>query len=367
MTIIIFFIVLLVTVLVHEWGHFYAARKSGMTVEEFGFGIPPRLYAWKSRETTYSINALPIGGFVKIAGENGIDGTVPLEQQFESKPWYKKAIVLAAGVICNILLAVLLFTIAYTFGMPARVEGGVPTIVSVVSGSPAAKAGLAAGDTVQSIGVMVGGDGFVAINPLTTETLHVAIMQMDLNGQSNDALTILQDSIEITYIHKGKEGIVSIIPEGIGVDRKIGLAIEPISTIRQPLLLSFKSAVIQVISLTSTIATTIGSLIVGLFTHNGASAGLMGPVGLAKEVGSAATIGFAYLLAFTAAISVNLAVLNIMPFPALDGGRLLVVLLEALFRRRFSAKMVGIIHTIGFALLLLLMVILTVGDIRKLL
>jgi regulator of sigma E protease len=147
----------------------------------------------------------------------------------------------------------------------------------------------------------------------------------------------------------------------------VGLAIEPISTVRLPILEAFRSAILQVIGLISMIGKTIGMLITGIFVPNGASTGLMGPVGLAREVGGAATIGFTYLLAFTAAISVNLAVLNIMPFPALDGGRLLVVLLEALFRRRFSAKVIGIIHTVGFLLLLALMVVLTDDDISKLL
>ena len=111
MVIILFIIVILVTVLVHEWGHFMVARKSGMIVEEFGFGIPPRLFSWKKGETTYSINALPIGGFVKIAGENGLETAVPLNRQFETKPWYLKSAVLVAGVACNILLAIILFTV----------------------------------------------------------------------------------------------------------------------------------------------------------------------------------------------------------------------------------------------------------------
>jgi regulator of sigma E protease len=153
MTIIIFIIVLFVCVIAHEWGHFFAARKSGMRVEEFGFGIPPRIWGKKKGETLYSINALPIGGFVKIAGENGIEEGVPPEQQFDAKPWYLKAIVLVAGVTMNIVLALVLFTAAYLLGMPTSVQGGTPTIVSVSADAPAGRAGLLVGDTVTAVSV----------------------------------------------------------------------------------------------------------------------------------------------------------------------------------------------------------------------
>ncbi|MES2224483.1 MAG: site-2 protease family protein [Patescibacteria group bacterium] len=353
MTIIIFILVLLVTVIAHEWGHFYVARKSGMTVEEFGFGIPPRLFSWKKGGTTYSINALPIGGFVKIAGENGfedpaIDAT-PKDKQFESKPWYLKSAVLVAGVVCNILLAIVLFTVAYAIGMPVAMEGGTPTVINVVSGSPAAKSGLEVGDVITGVSV---GSAAIAAAP-STETVHDAIVAND----GNVVLSVKRGNKDVPF---------TIVPEGTGSARVIGIAIEPVSQQRLPLFRAFTAAVQQTISMAGQIFSTLGSLIAGIFTPNNTASALVGPVGLAKEVGSAASIGFTYLLAFTAAISVNLAVLNIMPFPALDGGRLVVVLLEAITKRKFSQKTVGIIHAIGFIVLLGLMVFLTVGDVRKL-
>lgn len=357
-TILIFILVLLVTVTVHEWGHFIVAKKSGMFVEEFGVGIPPRLWSFKKGETVYTVNALPIGGFVKIAGENGTgqqtteDGTViPTHRQFQSKPWYLQAAVLVAGVVCNIILAFVLFVAAYTIGMPQTTpvaEGGVPTVVSVTSNSPAAKAGLVGGDTVQSVTV-----AGVTITDIDTEQLR-------------DAITTSSGAITVAYTHKGQPKTTIVTPEGVGVERKIGLAIEPIKTVRLPIVQAAVQAALHIYIMVIGIWQTLAGLIVGLFTNSAVTEGLTGPVGLVREVGNAATIGFAYLLAFTAAISVNLAVLNIMPFPALDGGRLVVVLLEAITRRKFSAKTVGIIHAIGFAILLLLMVVLTVGDIRRL-
>jgi regulator of sigma E protease len=349
MTIILFIIVLLVTVIVHEWGHFFVARKSGMTVEEFGFGIPPRIASWKKGETTYSINALPIGGFVKIAGENGIEGSVPVERQFESKPWYLKSAVLVAGVTCNILLAIVLFTAAYTIGMPVASDHGTPTVVSIVAGSPSAKSNLTVGDTVTSI--TAGSKTLSA--PITTEALH-------------DAITSSTGDVTISYTHFGKPSIAVITPTGEGVARVIGISIEPVTEEHLSLWPASKAAVDQTWITAGEIFTTLESLIRGIFRHNGTASQLVGPVGLAQEVGSAASIGFTYLLAFTAAISVNLAVLNIMPFPALDGGRLVVVLLEAITRRKFSQNTVGIIHFIGFVVLLGLMLLLTVGDVRRL-
>jgi regulator of sigma E protease len=350
LTIFLFIIVLLVTVIVHEWGHFLIARKSGMVVEEFGFGIPPRIYGWKRGETTYTINALPIGGFVRIAGENGVENHIPLEKQFESKPWYLKSAVLVAGVICNIVLAIVLFTAAYAIGLPVASDHGTPTVVSVVSGSPSAASGIAVGDVVTSVTA-----GSTTLkNDIATTSLHDAIMKSS-------------GPISISYTHLGKLHTVSITPTGKSITRVIGIAIEPVLSERLSLFSAFTSALQQTYVTAGEIFTTLAALIAGIFHHNGASAGLVGPVGLAQEVGSAASIGFTYLLAFTAAISVNLAVINIMPFPALDGGRLVVVLLEAIFHRKFSQNTVGIIHTIGFLLLLVLMVVLTVGDVRRLL
>lgn len=345
MTILLFLVILLVTVLVHEWGHFVAARKSGMLVEEFGFGIPPRLWSWKKGETTYSINALPIGGFVKIAGENGEETGVAPDRQFESKSVFAKSMVLLAGVIMNFVLAIVLFTVAYMSGLPAVTSTGTPTVTSVVAGSPVATAGIVPGDTVTSVLV----NGIPAT--MTTVALHDAIQEST-------------GPVIITYIHSGAAETATVTPTISGDNTLIGVSIEPISIVKQSLWNAFGSAWYQVTTLSREILATLGALIWGLVSGNGSVDGLMGPVGLAKAVGSAATFGLAYLLAFTATISVNLAILNAMPFPALDGGRLIVVWGEALTRRKFSQKTVGIIHAIGFVLLLVLMVVLTVGDIR---
>ncbi len=348
MTIIIFILILLVCVLVHEWGHYIVAKKSGMLVEEFGFGIPPRIFSWKKGETVYSINAIPIGGFVKIAGENGQEDGISTDRQFDSKPWYKKTAVLFAGVICNFLLAIILFTISYNVGLPAINDGGTPTITNISQGTPAEKAGLSVGDTIQSIKV-----GKFDVNLINTKNIYDAI-------QKNNGPVI------ISYTNNKKVSQrVSLEPVKKGDIKIIGLGIEPISVIKQPLLKSFNIAIKQSLWITKSISLALFGIIQGLFSEGSSSVSLMGPVGLAKEVAHASTFGLAYLLAFTATISLNLAVLNIVPFPALDGGRIIIVWAEAITKRKMSKTAINVIHTLGFLSLILLMIVLTIGDIRK--
>ena len=346
MTIIIFILVLLVTVLVHEWGHFFAARKSGMLVEEFGFGIPPKLWSFKKGEVEYSVNALPIGGFVKIAGENGDEATVPRERQFGSKPWYLQALVLVAGVIMNAVLAIALFTAAYVIGMPAHDPNGAPTVISVSKGLPASNAGITSGATIERIII----DG-KELKTYSTEALRAQIAA----GAKK---------IEVTYEKNNATATALLEPNSDGM---IGISIDTLTNLRLSLGEAFISACKQSLHIATEIVRVVGALIAGIFSPNGASDGLVGPVGLAREVGNAATFGFSYLLAFTALISMNLAVLNIMPFPALDGGRLIIVFIEAIIRRKLSSKVIGVIHGAGFVVLLGLMLLLTIGDIGRIL
>ncbi len=347
MTIILFILVLLVTVLVHEWGHFITAKKSGMLVEEFGFGIPPKLFSWKRGETTYSINALPIGGFVKIAGENGADEGVPYNRQFESKPWYVKSLVLVAGVVMNVILAFVLFTAAYTIGMPGVTDTGTPTVIGVVDGSPTQEAGIEAGDTISSIHIDT-----KAVSIESTDTIR-------------DAIQHSTGGVTVDYIHEGAAHTAVLTPTETSDGRLIGVSIERIGVIKVSFIDALGKAWIQVTTMIKSIVGAIGMLVGRVFSGHPSAEGLIGPVGLAKEVGNAASFGATYLLAFVATISLNLAVLNIMPFPALDGGRLLVVWGEAITRRKFSALTVGVIHTVGFLILIGLMVMLTIGDIKR--
>ena len=349
MTIILFIVVLLVTVLVHEWGHFVAARKAGMLVEEFGFGIPPRLWSWTRRGTKYSINALPFGGFVKIAGENGLEDSVPTDQQFESKPWYKQSFVLVAGVLCNILLAILLFTASYSLGTPVLSDTGVPKAIHVTRGSPVEQAGIQPGDTI-----IQASKGIQTIRDVNTSSLKSMI----------NASTAL---IAIHYMHNKETRTVAIVPVIKDSVVSIGIGVEKVALEYAPFGKAFIQALRKTVSSSTEIFKVVGSLLGKLITGQKQEQSLIGPIGLATEIHAAWQIGFGYLLYFTAMISVNLAVINILPFPALDGGRLIIVLLERITRRKFSKKVVGLIHASGFILLIALMIFLSVTDIGRLL
>lgn len=348
MTILLLIAVLLVTVLVHEWGHFITAKKSGMRVEEFGFGIPPRLWSWKRGETTYSINALPFGGFVKIAGENGLEEGVATEKQFESKPWYTQSLVLVAGVLCNILLAIALFTFSYSIGTPAIDPSGKSTVLDITKGGPIDLAGIKVGDTIVSIT-----KGEKQITPITTHSIREVI-----HGETKP--------LSITYIHQKEMRTAVVTPRVHEGNTIIGVAIEPIVLSKTSFSNAFLQAIQKTTQTTQEIFQTVGGILARLITGEKQQEQLIGPVGLAGAIRSASNMGFSYLLGFTAMISINLAVLNILPFPALDGGRLLIVLLERIFRKKFSKRVVGVIHAIGFLILITLMVALSVGDIRRL-
>lgn len=347
MTFLLFIFVLLVTVLVHEWGHFWTAKRFGMLVEEFGFGIPPRLWSWKKGETRYSINALPFGGFVKIAGENGDEPDKDPARQFEARPWYAKSVVLVAGVVCNILLAVLLFTVAFSVGSPSISETGTPTIIGVTKDSPAEKAGLSIGEKVTSAQK---GNKTIAVD--STETLRSFI-----NKETTP--------ITFTVGTESDTRSVTVTPVSTDDGVMVGLGIEKVGIERYSIGRSFILAIERTWIVTKNIFNVVGALLASLFGGEKVT-GLVGPVGIAQEVRSASAIGFTYLLSFIALISINLAVLNILPFPALDGGRLIIVLLEAVFRRKFSKTVIGLIHTAGFFILISLMLFLTVKDIRGL-
>lgn len=343
-TILLFILVLLINVIFHEWGHFFVAKKMGMKVEEFGFGIPPRIYAWKRGETEYSINALPIGGFVKIPGENGEAGD---GRGFADKVWYKQAFVLVAGVLANVILAIVLFSVSFMIGTPSLQENGVPTILSVVKDSAADRAGLEVNDTVTSIKNLTMGTLYT---DLTTDSLRTIIQRPNT-------------SFEFVYQRDGGEQRVILSPTLTGEVYKMGLSIEKVGVERYGFFESFAKGTKRTVEVIHGIFQALGQLLNQLISPAPSVDGFVGPVGLAKEVRIASSFGLSYFLGFIALISANLAVLNILPFPALDGGRLLIVLLERIVGKKIPAKFVGWLHFAGFALLLLLMLVLTKNDI----
>lgn len=362
MSVILFIIILAILVFVHELGHFLIAKKSGIKVSEFGIGFPPRIWGKQVGETLYSINAIPFGGFVKILGEDSEDEALngpDKERSILAKPRHIQAAVLVGGVFFNLLFAWFLITSGYMIGLPTPVDHTGPGTVQnahlvltlVAPGSPAEAGKLKAGDVVLG----VSSNNFV-LKEVTGESVSNFI---EAHGKDGLTFQIQRGSETVTSSVVAKEGIIPHkFAVGISMDMIGTLRLSPIQAIWEGL---------------KTTEDTFVSTAQGLFTFlsqavqgKGHLSEVTGPVGIVGIVGDVSRLGFIYLISFTAIISINLAVINLFPFPALDGGRLLFVLIEAIRRKPISPKVANVLNTVGFALLILLMVVVTVHDISKL-
>ncbi len=359
MAIIIFIVMLLVLVLVHEFGHFYSAKKFGIRVDEFGFGFPPKLFGYKWGETEYTFNLFPLGGFVKIFGENpneentsGPDST----RSFVNKAKWKQAIVLFAGVFMNFILAWVLFSFGFISGLPASVSSGMDSsklkdintvVISVALDSPAEKAGLESGDKVVSIR---SSDNFTSyISPETIKSFVTSSFNKELEfGYTRGSGDIIN--------------LVKITPDN-GV---IGISMDQIGIAKLPILKAFSEGILLTISTTKGTVLGLFGLIKDGLMGKGDLSQVTGPVGLVGVVGDAYKFGFSYLVSFAALISVNLAVINLVPFPALDGGRLLFLLIEKIKGSRINQKVFNVANIVGFFILILFMIFITYHDVVKL-
>ncbi len=378
MTLIIFIVILGVLVLVHELGHFIFAKKAGVRVEEFGFGYPPRAVTLGEKwGTKFSLNWIPFGGFVKIFGENyDADSKTPSplgrarpdEHPFGrgqgggvsfgeiGKIW--QAIILFAGVFFNFLFAWLLFSIGFVSGLPTpaqndfgyEVKDPALTIVAVLPNSPASTAGLKSGDKILSVE-----SGGVTLRDLAPEAV-------------SDFISGSSQSIKMEVNRGGKEHDFSLLPDPALMEgRKIvGINMDMVGTLSLPIHRAFVEGGRVTLKLTYLTITGILGLIGGAFTGSADLSQVTGPIGIVGLVGDASRLGLAYLLTFTALISINLAVVNLLPFPALDGGRLVFVAIEAITRKKIPAKFGSYANGIGFAVLIGLMIIITFKDIKNL-
>ncbi len=357
-TIISFVIILSVLVLVHEAGHFLVAKLLKIKVEEFGFGLPPRIGGIKFGETLYSINWLPIGGFVKLYGEDEAgSGSVSLkklhvskkdaDRAYFSRPKWQKALVVSAGVIMNFLLAAVLISFLYAYvGVP--VPNKKVVIAAVVKGSPAEIAGLKVGDVVEK----------VSGNTITDTTQLINIAHK--NEGKEITITV--------YSTEKKVSVIKITPrvnfpknEGpMGIAISPGTDIKKYSWLEAPIV-GTKEAIKE----TGMIASGLVSLLMQLITKGAVPSDVAGPVGIAQLTGQVVSIGFYAVLSFVSLLSLNLAIINILPFPALDGGRLLFIVIEAVTRKKVNPVIEGYAHTIGMAILLALIALITLHDILR--
>ncbi len=353
MTIIIFIIVLAILVLAHEWGHFIVARRAGLTVEEFGFGFPPRILGKKIGETLYSLNLIPLGGFVKILGESGEDPSSP--KSFASKKPGVKSLITVAGPLMNFLLATTILIIGYNIGLPTAIDQTNETrardisiqIIAISPSSPAEKAGLILGDQIVKFDA--------------TELKEISSLQEYTKKEAGK-------NIRLTVNRSGELKELDVLvrkepPEGEGA---MGIALAKVGIVSYPWYESIWRGIKSAFVVTWEIIRGFAGLLKNLLFAGKIPKEISGPVGIAVPTRHATDLGSIYLLQLIAIISLNLAVLNLMPFPALDGGRLVFFGIEKLKGSRVSPKIENTVNAAGFVLLLLLALLVTTRDILRL-
>lgn len=354
---IIFFILLIgVLVIVHEFGHFFAAKKLKVRVDEFAFGFPPRLWSVMRGGTRYAVNLLPFGGYVKIFGESGEGEGLP--ESFISRSIAQRFLIIAAGVVMNFGLAWFLFSLGAGIGVPtvetpenaSRIRDAKVGIVSLVKNSPAESADVRFGDLVIRVESEEESVAIVEIGDLQSFVSRHLGEEMTLQIQRGST------------VHVKKVVPRQVSPEGQG---PLGVTLSKIGIMRSPWhLAGFEGARVLFVSTAALIEGFIG-IFRDLFVSGKVSADLSGPVGIfffARQFGE---LGFVYLLQLAAILSVNLAILNILPFPALDGGRILFLGIEKIKGSKVDQKWERMIHAAGFVILMLLMLAVTYRDIAR--
>ena len=355
LTVISFLLVLSVLVLIHELGHFLTAKKLGIKVEEFGIGFPPRVFGKKIGETLYSVNLLPIGGFVKLYGEDNAGGgkiggggnvAGDISRAFFARPLWQRMLVVTSGVIMNFILAVVIISSLFaTQGVALPTEK--VTISEVAKNSPADKAGIKKDDQI----VKINGAN------ITTPETFISETQKHKGKQ-----------VEITVLRNGESRVVSLIPrenppKGEGA---MGVSISNIEIKKYTWWEAPFYGTLEAGKFSLLIAQGLGQMVMDFATTGTKPEGVAGPIGVAQLTGEAVKVGVAAVLWFAALLSLNLAVLNILPIPALDGGRFFFMVIEMITRKKVSPRYEAIAHGVGLIVLLGLMALITALDVTRL-
>jgi len=345
---ILVFLGLSLLILGHEAGHFIAARLFGLKVDEFGFGFPPRITAWKRGETEYSLNWLPFGGFVKIAGENerfekGIEALAALPEE-ETKGYFfsqgagKRAVVVVAGVAMNLLIGWFLFAAIFMIGTPQTLVVG-----GIQERSPAEAAGIMAGDVF-----------------LDYQNAQRFIEFVDAHRGEEIELRVRRESEEMLFtvtprvMTEENEGAVGVLLSEAGLPAHTPLA-------------AVGKSFMHTVRIFGYTISSFYDLLSNLIARGNVPQDVAGPVGIFVIAQQTGELGFIYLIQLLALISVNLAVINLFPFPALDGGRFAMIIMEKIKGSPISIKTEAVVNGVGFIVLMLLIVSITVSDILKLL
>lgn len=341
MTLIWMILILGIIVFVHEFGHFIFAKKAGIYVYDFSLGMGPRLFKFnrKNDETEYSIRLFPIGGYVQMAGEEiEEDKNIPEEKRMQSKSWIQRFMTIIAGIMFNFILAIVVF---FIIGLVNGASQNKPYINLVE-------------DSINSDLVNVG-DRIIAVNGKKIIFTDVFVLDVQLNSGKPLNLTVSSDGVKrdvvLNPIQVEKDGKVSY-KYGIGLGDEVKTGVLP----------ALKYAFVKFVSL----MVQMFLVVVNLFTGKLGLSSMSGPVGIFNVVGESAQAGFINLVYLVGFISLNVGFMNLLPIPALDGGRILFLIIEKIKGSKVDVKVENTIHTIGFVLLMILMLVITFNDIIKL-
>jgi len=360
-TVIVFLLILSFLVLIHEAGHFVVAKLFGIKVEEFGFGLPPRVFGIKKGETIYSINWLPIGGFVKLYGEDEAGAGRPKfkpqlskakvkdrNRAFFARPVWQRALVVFAGVFMNFMLAVVIISVLFSV-VGVATPGDKVVVDNISKDSPAATSGLKKGDLLLSIN-----------GQKITSAQQVILYTRKHLGQKVAVQVKDNSKIENLTIVPRKRYPANEGPMGVEISQNI-------ITQKYPWYKAPFTGTWEALKQTGLIISGLGMLFYQIFFRGSLPSDVAGPIGIAQLTGQFVQIGPSAVLSFISLLSLNLAIVNILPVPALDGGRLFFILLEGIFRRKVNQKIEGYAHAIGMAFLLGLILLITLHDIIRIL
>ncbi|MBI4129808.1 RIP metalloprotease RseP [Candidatus Roizmanbacteria bacterium] len=347
-------LLLSILVFVHELGHFLSAKLMRIRVEEFGLGLPPRWIGRKIGETIYSLNKLPIGGFVRLYGEDEPDPTHIKKDRdrafFAISPW-KRAVILVAGVSMNVIFAWFAYTVIFTLGDFVPVER--VHIEEINSGSPAEAKGLQKGDIIKEIRTLPDNESFPILAPEKLSEVARANLGKDI-------VLVIERSGE------SQEIVVAPRTDPPPNEGPLGVVISNLEEKKLPLIEASVQAAQYIGELVKLIVEGMGMLIAKLIARESVRNDVAGPVEVVRQTALAVEYGFRAVLRLAAFISVNLAIINILPIPALDGGRLLFVVIEGITGKRINQRWESYLHQVGMLLLLFLILLITVNDILRL-
>lgn len=355
-SLLIFLVILSVVIFVHEFGHLVAAKMFGVLAEEFGLGLPPRaMRLFKKGETEYTLNWLPIGGFVRLYGENGeLSPAIPDRRAFWSRPIWQRGVILLAGVFMNFCLGTFLFGVVYTIlGIPTQTETVI--VAGLEASGPADSAGIKVGDRLEELRL----------------------------GEETVKVTSSTVAVDWLYQHQGAEATAVLSREGESVETSLTLREDPDHTkgvmgvvlddtqlIHYPLWqMPFRGiwfGLQEAVAWGREILFGLGDLVKSLIVGRRIPEGLSGPIGIYQLSSQVANEGILVMLKFIGVLSINLAILNVLPIPALDGGRVAFLVVEAITRRKVAARLEGWVNTIGMFALLAFMAVITLNDLVNL-